>query len=433
MASPTGTIAPGAIPTLTSAPPQENAVASTTPSTEQPLVVAFAKDGDIHLWASETNQSRTIVKAGDVTTVMMSDDGQVTAFLRRSLVEQPELMEYVALWAVDRNGENPRELVSAESLRQRLNPDTRDSAGFAQLGWIPHTHRLVYSGSKHYLPGQGFTLSKDIYVVDADTLADTVLAEDIMPDTFINAWRFVLSPDGQQIALFTSTELSFINIDGSNWRKAVLTYPSVGVGDSVLLPNGVWTQDSRAFIFTGSMQSDSRFVLNYTIWRVPLEGSPAQPLATITDSHSSSVTFSPDGERMAFLQDIYSDRQIDAKNYRIMPLATDAGPLAIPSGLELFYANLHWSPGGAAFVLNDKDLLQLCPDAADSSDVCGDPIHLGSGSNIITSIQWIDSARFLFAGTEPATLALGSLDGTLTPIVAWAEGESGSWSFSTAR
>src|SRR5919109_2243103 len=147
------------------------------------------------------------------------------------MVKQPESMEYVSLWAVNSNAENPRELVSADSLRQRLNPDPTHSVAIAQFNWIPGTHRLVYNASKHYLPGQGFTLSKDIYIVDADTGADAVLAPDVMPDRFVNDWRFVISPNGQRIALFSNTELSLLNSDGSDLRRGVLTYPAVGMGD----------------------------------------------------------------------------------------------------------------------------------------------------------------------------------------------------------
>jgi WD40 repeat protein len=412
---------PGIVPT-------EMPIPTATPLAKKPVLVAYAKDGDIQLWNSETNQSHTLLRAGDVTSIMMSDDGQVIAFIRRSLFFEPELLERNSLWAVDRNGENPRELVSNETLRQILNPPAADSAGFAQMSWIPGTHRIVYSGVKFYAPGQGFTNSKDIYLVDADTRSNMVLAPDIMPDTFINAWRFLISPDGQQIALFTNTELSFINIDGSNWRKAVLTYPSVGVGDAVLLPGGVWTQDSRTFIFTGPIQSDSRFVLNYTIWRVPVDGSPAQSLASITNSHSSSVTFSPDGQQMSFLHD--TDGTIQDTDWQIMPLPADVDSLAIPHSLELFYANPHWSPGGDAFVIKDQNLFRLCANATDSSQVCGNPIHLKSDSDIINWIQWVADDRFLYTGLEPATLFLGNLDGTITPIVTWTENDMlPGWSF----
>jgi dipeptidyl aminopeptidase/acylaminoacyl peptidase len=420
----TSAVAPGEIPnfipTVTSLPATATPALTESQDAAGALVVAFVKDGNIHLWEEVTQQSRTLIRAGDVISVTMSDDGQVIAFQRRALVEQPELMEYVSLWAIDSNGQDPRELVSAESLRQRLQPAASDSASFAQISWIPGTHRLVYSGSKHYLPGQGFTQSTDIYLVDADTGSDIVLAPAVMPDTaYLNAWHFVISPDGGQIALISGTALNFINADGSNWRQAVLTYPQVGAGDAVLLPNGVWTQNSRAFIFTGPMPSESIHLLNYTIWLVPVDGSPAQSLGTLTDSHSSSVTFSPDGKQMAFLIN-------QPPNYRIIPLAVEVGPLALPDSLELFYANLHWSPGGAAFVLRDRDLFQLCPGATQASEVCGEPIDLGK-PDIISSIQWVGRNRFLFTSHEPATLSLGSLGGTVMPIFNASDGDWFSW------
>ena len=34
-------------------------------------------------------------------------------------------------------------------------------------------------------------------------------------------------------------------------------------------------------------------------------------------------------------------------------------------------------------------------------------------------MQWVDTARFLFESIEPNTLALGNVDGTITPIVTW--------------
>ena len=71
------------------------------PLSRDPLVVVFAKNGDLHLWDSESHQSRILLRAGDITAVLPSDDGQRIAFLRRALVEQPELVEYVSLWAAD--------------------------------------------------------------------------------------------------------------------------------------------------------------------------------------------------------------------------------------------------------------------------------------------------------------------------------------------
>jgi dipeptidyl aminopeptidase/acylaminoacyl peptidase len=431
--STTPTSATVSAPTLRPELTQEATSAPATLSAEEPLVVAFAKDGDLHLWDSASNQSIIIVKAGDITSVTISDDGKLIAFLRRSLVEQPELIEYVSLWIVNRNGENPHELVSADSLRLRLNPDPKDSAAIAQFNWIPGTHRLVYNASKHYLPGQGFTLSTDLYMVDADTAADAVLAAEVMPATpYINAWRFVISPDGRRIALFSSTELTLLDSDGSNLRRGVLTYPVVGTGDAVLLPRGVWAQDSSAFVFTGPMESASPFVLNYTIWRVPADGSPPQPLVELRDSHSSYISFSPDGGRMAFFQDTNGDGVIQTEDQQIIPLAMGTGPLTLPPRDE--QTDVRWSPDGQAFVIKDQNLVQLCAEATNAAQVCGDPISLASGTERIDGFEWVDEDSFLYRVVEPTTLSLGRLDGTITSIISLTEDETwGGWSFYTSH
>lgn len=111
-----------------------------------------------------------------------------------------------------------------------------------------------------------------------------------------------------------------------------------------------------------------------------------------------------------------------------MPLSASAGPLALPFSHEL----VHWLPDGEAFVVEDQDLFRLCPEATNLSEVCGDPIPLASGSNLIDGIEWVDEDRFLYRVLEPTTLFLGRLDGTITPIVTSTEEESfDGWSFYT--
>jgi hypothetical protein len=214
------------------------------------------------------------------------------------------------------------------------------------------------------------------------------------------------------------SDVGFINADGSNKRQDVLTYAEVGLAGP-LFPMGVWTQDSRAFVMTGSFEEDPRLNVNFTIWRIPMDGSSPEALATVTGSDPNSVTFSPDGKSASFLQT--TDQQPpEIAGWFIKPLIPEAGPLALPYyGKEAFFANLHWSPADDAFAIKDQDLLQLCPNATQDSQVCGEPIHLGSG--IITALQWVDTSRFLFVGIEPNTLSLGKLDGTIAPIVTWTE------------
>jgi len=389
------------------------------------LMVVFVKDGNIQVWDETTQQTRTIVDAqrsaggvpagGDVFSVTTSDDGQSIAFTRGSWVgDVSDGYEQFALWAMDRDGGNPRELISAQDLRQRMNPSERDSSNFYQLSWVPQSHQLLFSGTKYIAQAEGLShaIPHGAYLVDTDKGSVTALAE-----TTENL-RFVPSPDGKQIALMSPSDLGFINVDGSNRRQDVLTYAKVG-RPGPLFPTGVWLQDSHAFVMTGSFEEDPRFDVNFTIWRIPIDGSSPEALTTITGSHPNSVTFSPDGKSASFLQ--ASDQQPpEIAGWFITPLIPEAGLLALPYyGKKAFYANLHWSPAGDAFAIKDQDLQQLCPNATQDSQVCGGPIHLSSG--IITALQWVDSSRFVFESIEPNTLSLGNLDGTITPIVTWTE------------
>ncbi len=412
------TVTPLSLPTesLSTAMPSPGMPPSSTGMVE----VVFVKDGNIQVWDEATQLTRTILNTGDAFSVTTSDDGQIIAFTRRSWVgDVLDGYEQFALWAMDRDGGNPRELISAQDLRQRINPSERESSNFYQLGWVPQTHQLIFSGTKYIVQGEGLShaIPQGAFLVDTDKGSVNMLAE------AAENLRFLPSPDGKQIALMSPSDVGFINVDGSHKRQDVLTYTEAG-RTNPLFPTGVWTQDSRAFVMTGSFEKDPEFTTSFSIWRIPMDGSSPEALAAVTRSHPGSVTFSPDGKSASFIQ--WPDQQA---GWFIAPLIPGAGPLALPYyGKEDSYASLHWSPAGDAFTIKDQDLLQLCPNATQDSQVCGEPIRLGSG--IITALQWVEPSRFLFEGIEPNTLSLGKLDGTITPIATWTENDRLSgWSF----
>lgn len=421
----------GVVSTATPVSLPAEGLSTATPSPNVPplpvgmIEVVFVKDGNLQVWDEATKQTQTIVNTGDVFSVTVSDDGQMIAFTRRSWVgDVSNGYEQFALWAMNRDGGNPRELISAQDLRQRINPSERDSSNFYQLGWVPQSRQLIFSGTKYIVQAEGLShaFPQGVYLVDTDKGSVTVLAE------AAENLEFLPSPDGKQVALMSQSDVGFVNMDGSNRRRDVLTYPETGVPGPSLFPTGVWTQDSNAFVVTGSFGSDPSNNINFSIWRILMDGSSPEALASVTGSHPNSVTFSPDGKGASFLQ-----QSQDTSGWFVTSLLPEAGTLALPYYVKLAsYANLHWSPAGDAFVFKDRDLLRLCPDATQDSQVCGEPIHLGS--RLINALQWVDASRFLFEGNEPNTLSLGKLDGTITSIVTWTENEilSG-WSFYIPR
>jgi WD40 repeat protein len=403
----------GAVSTDPLASPAE----SLSPSPTGTIEVVFVKDGIVQVWDEATRQAQTIVDTGDVFSVTTSDDGEIIAFTRGSWVgDEFDGTEQFSLWAVNRDGGNLRELVSVQDLRQRIHPDDRESSNFYQMSWIPGSHRLIFSGTQYIVQAEGLShaIPHGVYLVDTDQGSVTVLSE------AAENLHFLPSPDGKQIALMSPSNMGFINADGSNRRQDILTYAEAGL-TGPLFPVGVWTQDSRAFIMTGSFERLPEQNINFEIWRVPMDGSSPVSMAAVTDSIPSSVTFAPDGNSAAFFEAIQQDSE--PLSWSTVPLSPEAGPLALPFyGKERSYANLHWSPAGDAYAIKDQDLLLLCPNAAQDSQVCGSPIHL-TCSGIITSLRWVDATRFIFESIEPYALSLGNIDGTIIPITTWAEGQ----------
>jgi hypothetical protein len=159
--------------------------------------------------------------------------------------------------------------------------------------------------------------------------------------------------------LLSASSLSFVNADGSTQLANALTYPEVGMLGP-LFPSGVWTQDSRAFLVTGSLEASPDTNFNFTIWRVPVDGSPPQSLATITKSIVDSVTFSPDGLHLAFFRHAGLPGNPTDFGWYVAPLAAEAGALAIPKSFYPFWKNLHWSPAGVAYAVAGRP----CPNSA---------------------------------------------------------------------
>lgn len=402
------------LPTITPAPPGNTPVqqTATVPHTNDQILVAYVRDGNVHLWDSSTNLSQNVFSSGDVLHAEISEDGQVIAFQRIVAGSQPVVGASSSLWVVDRNGGTGREVVSADMFRQRLNANINEDTGIAEMTWIPGTHRLIYSGTKGNAAASENRKAEDVYLVDTDTLHDMLISP------AGNGWRvsgtfdgrqFVPSPDGAQIAVLSGTELNLVNSDGSNLRQNFFTYPQSGAGDVPFVPTGIWTQDGFSLIVNAPMENDpSAQGASYSITRVPVDGSPVERIATVKDAPPVFFTFAPAGDRMGY-------RSIPGSEptWQIRPLALRARPLAIP--LE-YSTNLFWSPAGDAYFLDHQLIQPLCPDATSNSNVCGTAI-VAPGDML--TLYWLDGNRFVGLTSNPAVLFLGNRDGTVTAIASW--------------
>lgn len=405
------TLTPAVTTTPTTLPvPTGTSTQGTPASTETrgSAVVVFIKDGNILAWEEATRQAETIYTQGDAVNLTMSNDGQVVAFLRREVIQRTtnEWREQSSLWGMDRSGGNQRELISAETLRGLLNAEESDSSNIPQMEWIPETHRLVYTAWTYFVQAEGesHATPQGLYVVDADTGENSVLMGEG------NSLEFVPSPNGRKLAFISTTSLGFINIDGSNYQQDVLPYVEVGMVTQDF-PKGVWTQDSSSFLITGVFDLDPN-TRSSAIWWVPLDGSPAERLATFKDSHNDSVTFSPNGRHAAYY------RGGGPGGWFITPLSFNVGWLDVPKSPYFFWQNIHWSPDGVAHSVSETRVYNLCPDAMQHTEVCGEGVEMDGW---LGGLTWLDGSRFIYTTREPYDLYFGKLDGTSVRIAEGAE------------
>jgi hypothetical protein len=397
------------------APPPNSGEAGT--GTVGSAVVVFVKDGDIVVWDEATGQSQTIIDSGDVIRVELSDDAQLVAFVRRSHFAAGDFEdnEQSALWVVGLNGSNPRELVPADQLRELVGAAQADSTNFPRLEWIPHTHRLLYSGNTYDAHGYGegaHTPLKGVYLIDAETRASRELAP---PNT---SFHFVPSPDGRLVALVDTTELQLFDVESG---RPLVEFPAGPlVGETGWFTNsGVWTQDSTAFVINALIEP-TNVISEYSLWRIPMDGSPAAPLIEFA-AGTGSVVFAPNGAAGAVLG---AAGATGPMTWFILPLPGSLGPVAVPLD-SLDYSELTWSPASSPYVVEPltfdadggmhgrENLLPLCPNAMQAVEVCGPPMSLGEQ---IEWLEWVDRSSFLYVTYEPRRLFLGSLDGPVTLI-----------------
>ena len=361
-------------------------------------VVVFVKDGDVWVWEEASGQSQTVFDSGDVTRVEISDDGQLVAFVRRTLLDGNPRYGRSSLWVVEWDGANPRELVSDAQLRSRLGASETDDTDFPEIAWIPNSHRLLYGVM--FFPA--YIYSQGVYLVDADTLAGA----ELVPVT--ESADFAGSPDGEQVALLSNTGPFFVKVDDALSGEVAFTYPAGGIPGpgqySLRAGSGIpslkaWTQDSGAVLVSRRIA----FGGESTIWRVPVDGAAAEPLITLSGDY---VEFAPDGSVLAFVRGTGPG---GVSGRFVVPLPEDLGPLAVNRDT----LGLSWSPSGSAFVIGGDEMTPLCTNATQAIEVCGPPFDFGEP---VGPLEWIDRERFVYLASVPSRLLLGTLDGSMTVI-----------------
>jgi hypothetical protein len=376
----------------------QTAIAAVDPATNTPeptpvpppfLQVIYVKDGDVWYW-DEDGLNLQLTFLGDVTSVVLSDDGQVTAFIRGT--------DYIheQLGAVNTDGTNLRTLVSlADFVTMIAHPDALSAVPY-RLAWVPGTHTLSFN-TRMTFEGPGLILPDELRQVDADTLTLSTL----LPAG--QAGDFYYSPDGSQIALVNATQISVVDEDGSN-RRDLLTFPTViTYSEYNYYPPVVWSPDStflRAAIPPHDPLIDPPELT--TIWHLPADGSPPSILTTLTlvPFFHEIPSISPDMSKMAYLTMVTPGAPpiVDLHISNV----DGSGDVIYNSGDRQFEA---WSVDSTHFIYTEGG---HNPKIGQIGFL---PQNI-TGVTLMLNIQWVDDTHFLYLNRPTGSweLWLGELN-----------------------
>jgi hypothetical protein len=326
--------------------------------------VVFEKDGDVFLWI-EGGGTHQLTSSGNAREVRISDDGQVVAFRRGD-----------TLWAVNADGSNARELVSAAYLASLKPPE----GGLVQLysyAFIPRSHRLFFVtgiATEAY-----FVASYDLHGVDADNPAPVRYAA---PD---QGGLPAFSPDGSLALLLTPEKVSVINADGSGLH-GVFTFPLVSTySEWFYIPPVAWINDLSGFKIVlppadalGDPSAKTRLLY------VSLTGISAQVAEFLAAPvFMSQPQLSPDSDRVAYLRQA-------GDNLELHVVDSSGADTLYTSYAKDKFGLIGWAPDSLGFVYwaDDKRtpwLAHLGAAAVPLSDVA-----------YAANMRWIDKDRILF-------------------------------------
>jgi hypothetical protein len=355
----------------------------------------------------EDGTSHQLTADGVASEVLISDDGARIAYMRR-----PAPDFHGELWAIDADGSAALTLLTAAQL-DAFYPVGGGSLGtdIAQVAFIPGTHRLIFN--TYLIPeAVGFSKHDDLWIVDADTGVLTSM----LPAG--EGGDFLVSPDGTRTAVITSTSLGMINLDGTNHRQDLVTYPWViTYSEFLFYPLGVWTADSAVLGATVPSEDPLVDSVSGTLWSVPAEGGPATALATIPGNfyfhfwrHSA---LSPDLSRAAF------SRRVAADDEDLILVGSDGTGEVVYATGEFDWQG--WSPDSTHFAYSFGSPSSLMIGAVGEA-----PVSIGPG----TDFRWRSETEYFFlAGSAGAwTLTRGTIGGSPEALVSPA-GDSAAYDF----
>lgn len=416
------------VPTLTSSPidgeilPEIPSAFGDCDNTGQ-INVAYIKDSNVWLWV-QGGMAVQLTNSGDAQDLRISQDGCLVAYSRSvpnpgyapaaEELAGPESIQ--ELWVVSSDGSRGSKVAGQEFYDTLPEHEAGSIYTLHRFDWRPGTHTLAFSTRLAYT-GPGLVPNRDIFLANGDDLSITPL----LPAG--QGGDFYFSPDGEQIAFTTATNVSVINVDGSNLRGDVVSFPNViTYSEYEYYPPVHWGQDSNSFMLAippadGLEGPVDGVYPETTLWYVPLHGTPPIEAGAVQTAWfvTQEVQFSPDNGRIAYIRQY---GELEAGQFELVLALSDGSNESLGLQInEIMFGD--WSPDNTRFIywFNQAGVFQMFHGSAGSLDVA--PIStLTPFEAASAEIEWVQGDTFvlLLMGNAGAELSLMETSGAGTVI-----------------
>ncbi|MEO8084586.1 MAG: hypothetical protein ABI780_12250 [Ardenticatenales bacterium] len=231
-------------------------------SADPTLLIAYVSQGDLYL-TDGAGPGRQLYRSGDVTSIYLSGDGALVAFLRRL-----DGLHH-SLWVVPTSGGDARALVSTAHLAAIPTATGADGTEVGQVEWVPNSHAITYS-TRPAVDGEGAETSGDRWRVDADTGEEVASPGDLSrpasdvgsavpPPTCASAESWSASPDHSVLSVSPSPHDLIAAIvehdpprDPNIWQLALASCDGVWKDvyeRACLIEFDGWAPDGKNFLF----------------------------------------------------------------------------------------------------------------------------------------------------------------------------------------
>ncbi len=372
--TPTSTTSPSPSPTITATPPPATA-----------LRVVYV-DSSRNLWVwDEGKKPVLLANTGDMDRVRLSQDGSRVAVTRTT-----DLV-HSSLWVVNTDGSGGYQLMSEGQITTAGFVDGAYTILPYQMVWIPGTHILALS-TRPIFTGLEYVLNRDLITFNTDTGKRSVIFK---PG---QGGLFFFSPDGSLMALVKPDRIELGNPDGSNLRSVLVDpRPNAKKSDFTFSSWPFWAKDSSHMLVSlPETFTDETQPIQVAIWDIPVDGSKARQVRSISITPRSNPIFSPDLKRVAFINPLPGGSPINYGELRIALIGASATTLHT-SGQVNFET---WSPDSTHFVFRQEQ---------SGSAFMGD---INATSKPLTdmpdaeNIHWVNDNRVIFMNKNGQTWEL---------------------------